>query len=553
MEIPATTIRSPRALYAYPESKACETNHVAPSPLNSIEGSFFGGSKVAAAIAAISKNNLFACWILAGLALRLAQYLYNRSLWRDESLLTLNILHRTARQLWQPLDYSQGAPLGFLMLQRLAVNLFGHSEFALRLIPLVCGLLSLFLFYRVAMRFLTPLAASIAMALFAISDPLIYYSSEAKQYSTDVAVALLLILTSQELFEPSPRWNRVLLASAAGMIALWFSHASVFVLGGLGLGCFWNLLRRKGWSAFSVLLVPFLAWVASFALLYFVSLRHLTSNSFLLGYWQSQGGFAPFPPTNLGQLQWYLNTPFNILAFPGGMELPGLAALAWALGCIALWRKNRALLLVLVVPALLTLLASALQKYPFQGRLLLFLTPLMLLAVGEGAGAMVRATKQTMPLFGVAFIALLFLYPGFEAAYHLAVPRQRQEIRPLISELKRQYREGDALYVDGPTLCMFSYYAEREHLDNVKPVPGAYDFQMGSVISVIDEVNEFRAANRVWFLFSGSSDGVNQEDLFFDYLNHVGKRLESFQSKGASLYLYDLGQKSHKFRAELRH
>ena len=124
--------------------------------------------------------------------MRCAQYLVNRSLWLDESLLALNIVHRTFSQLMQPLDYEQMAPLAFLMIERAAVQFFGNSEYALRLFPFLSGLVSLFLFYKVAKTVLTQRAFIIGLMLFVFSGPLIYYSSEVKQYGSDVTISLLL-------------------------------------------------------------------------------------------------------------------------------------------------------------------------------------------------------------------------------------------------------------------------------------------------------------------------------------------------------------------------
>ncbi len=47
--------------------------------------------------------------IFLGVALRLAQYLANRSLWLDESYIALNIVQRSFSQLLQPLDFNQAA------------------------------------------------------------------------------------------------------------------------------------------------------------------------------------------------------------------------------------------------------------------------------------------------------------------------------------------------------------------------------------------------------------------------------------------------------------
>ena len=84
-----------------------------------------------------------------GITLRIVQYFHNRSLWLDEAMLGLNIINRSFAQLLMPLDYNQVcAPIGFLLTEKLFVELFGPSEYALRLFPFLCGLISLFLFVR---------------------------------------------------------------------------------------------------------------------------------------------------------------------------------------------------------------------------------------------------------------------------------------------------------------------------------------------------------------------------------------------------------------------
>jgi hypothetical protein len=79
-----------------------------------------------------------------GAVLRLVQFFSCRSLWYDEALLALNVLHRSFKGLFQPLDYHQGAPVGFLLLEMLSTQLAGKGELALRTIPLLAGIASLF-------------------------------------------------------------------------------------------------------------------------------------------------------------------------------------------------------------------------------------------------------------------------------------------------------------------------------------------------------------------------------------------------------------------------
>jgi len=129
-----------------------------------------------------------------GVAVRFVQYLSNRSLWGDEASISLNIVSRTYQELLEPLSYNQAAPPGFLTVEKLAVQVFGNSEYSLRLFPLLASAIALLAFYRLATHYTSQITAPIAIAFFACLPYLVYYATEVKQYSSDVAIAILLFL-----------------------------------------------------------------------------------------------------------------------------------------------------------------------------------------------------------------------------------------------------------------------------------------------------------------------------------------------------------------------
>jgi hypothetical protein len=69
----------------------------------------------------------------------LSQYIADRSQWRDEAALALNIVNRSFIGLAQPLDGDQGAPLGFLFDEKLLTMLLGNTDYVLQIIPLIRG------------------------------------------------------------------------------------------------------------------------------------------------------------------------------------------------------------------------------------------------------------------------------------------------------------------------------------------------------------------------------------------------------------------------------
>jgi len=103
--------------------------------------------------------------VVLGVGLRLWEYIFNRSLYLDEILLARSIVGMPLGELLtKPLLMDQVAPRGFLLIERLAVMVFGPSEWGLRLFPFLCGILSVILFRRLAERVLT--GAGPALALF---------------------------------------------------------------------------------------------------------------------------------------------------------------------------------------------------------------------------------------------------------------------------------------------------------------------------------------------------------------------------------------------------
>lgn len=159
-----------------------------------------------------------------GILLRTVQYAANPSLWVDESALALNIIQRTYADLFQPLDYGQAAPVGFLLLEKFVSLRLGIGEYALRLIPFLSGIASLFLFHALAKRCLVREAVPWALFLFAIASPLVYYSSELKQYSSDVCITLAILLAGIRAREKNLDLFSVAMFGAAGAVGIWFSQ-----------------------------------------------------------------------------------------------------------------------------------------------------------------------------------------------------------------------------------------------------------------------------------------------------------------------------------------
>lgn len=369
-----------------------------------------------------------------GVVLRLAQYLANRQPWMDEMSLRGNITTRTLAGLFGPLKSTQLAPPGFLVVEWVAYHLLGGSSLVLRLFPLVCALASLFLFQRVAVRCLRPRAVWIALLLFAVSDDLIYYASELKQYSSDVAVALLCDLEAMALLDRPARASRLGRFAALGALAVWFSHPSAFVLAGLGTVLLVQALRDGDWRRLLGLGLACLAWLASFAALYLVAQEQLGHRSDMWRFWDF--AFPPMPPRSLGEAAWGIRRIFYLFvnpldfSWPLGPRISPLPALACFLaGCASMSRRGQGPLLgMLTAPLLFALLAAYLHLYPFHGRLVLFLVPSLLLLIAEGAAWIGELSGRRA--VRTVLVAVLLALPTLRALAHVIEPTMGRSYNP---------------------------------------------------------------------------------------------------------------------------
>ena len=256
-----------------------------------------------------SPRNERLLWALVaiGVGLRLWQYLADTSMWFDEFSIARNITERSLGQLLtQPLGFEQTAPLGFLAILKLSSRLLGSSDMALRLFPILCGVASVFVFWRVAERTLSGSAVPIAVALFALSPPLIRYSVELKQYGCDVVAILLLTLVALNLCARTPTIRECVRAGLIGAFTILFSQTAVLVLAGIGAALTLRFVLRYRELPRRIVLVTVPIWACAALIGLFIARRYMTAHTmeFMHWFWRTRLGFLPLPTSANGFALW---------------------------------------------------------------------------------------------------------------------------------------------------------------------------------------------------------------------------------------------------------
>jgi Dolichyl-phosphate-mannose-protein mannosyltransferase len=478
---------------------------------------------------------LLALLVMAvGAAMRLRFYLYNRSMYRDEAALALNIVHRSFSGLFKPLDNDQGAPVGFLLLEKLVVSLLGNHEYALRLAPLIASILTLPLLYLLCRQFLSQPFAVIALIFVAMSEKQYDYSADTKQYAVDVFVTVALLLLAM-LALGNPLRNTAgsrkgLIALAiAGALSVWFSHPAAFVLGAIGVMAALEWRRQASRAAPVDLLGVALIWILSFGANYLFVLHRLSHNHFMQSFWAEVDAFAPVPKS-IKALIWYKENFFAIFESPCSMGFVGLSALVFVLGVGWLYRRRKSAVLLILLPILFALAASMVHKYPFKERLILFICPLITIFIGAGFAYLFEGQRKA-----VGIVALLFLLitPLNKTREYIHQPWLHSDMRTVVSLIAANRQPGDELYVYEFCYYPYEYYRDRFGIADMPDIRARQ-----GINSVDGYKNEFAPlkGKRVWVMF----EDAPEQQFALAALDDMGKRV--FEAKPYDEYLacYDL-------------
>jgi len=404
--------------------------------------------------------------VLLGVAPRLWLYLTNPSLWLDESFLALNVIRRGMSGLvGHPLDFNQTAPPGFLVTEKVATEIFGKSEYALRGLPILSGIASVVLCALLARRVVAPAASVVATALVGFTGPLIYYSSELKPYAGDVAATLAITLMSVVMLRDRLGIGRVVAFGIVGFLLIEITYAGILAAAGTAAALVAVCIVDRGRDRVVPVLgvAPF--WAAG-AIVFLVTHNGVEHGQFMQGKY---GRFAPLP-TESGAVGWYVRRAKELAIDANlyhGAKSPLVAVTLLAIGFAIvggadLLLRRRRLFVVLVAPVVVTLLASLAHQYPLLARTMLYFVPLLFIFVANGLVILVRVLPASVGAVAAAVAAgVLVVHVAFAGPYNAAhPPSARPDLKGGLSYVARHWGRGDVLYVQYGSQYAFAYYSE---------------------------------------------------------------------------------------------
>ncbi|MBF0593361.1 MAG: glycosyltransferase family 39 protein [Candidatus Omnitrophica bacterium] len=449
-------------------------------------------------------------WLIlaAGIGLRLKHLLENRPLWLDEAYVAVGLISRSYSEIFanhEIFPEFARAPMLFEIIEKFMVDLLGNHEISLRLFPFICSIAALAAFAAVSRKILSRPAFLLALSFFALAEPLVYYAAELKQYSIDLLCAILLVDLARLVLKNNFQGRDLLILTLFGAAALWLSNAMIFMLAGIG-GVFlisrpWTLGRKT----LIFLSITMLVWLVSSGFLYFYSLRFMIGNTSITQTWKE--GLCASPVFSWATLRW--------LGEVWAASFPKAAGLTWwwlmlplfVVGIFSSWRKDRALTLLWFLPVLFVLFAALMGKYPFYGRVILFLMPGYYIFIASGIGELLSLPRVTSTRYlALLLTAFFFFQPVADAGYHFLHSRSKTDNRGVMDFVARNYRPGDFIYLSTSAQPPFWYYAQQTGLSLrfPQPVVGESDGKLIRAFKVAKfalDAQEIQGHQCIFFMF----------------------------------------------------
>lgn len=396
---------------------------------------------------------LIVVFLLIGTGLRTWQ-IDTQSIWFDEGF----SWHAATRpDLVSTLNGDPTNPPLYYLLLHSWVRLTGDSEFALRALSLLQGVILMSLMGLAARRWFGRRAGVPAVALGAFAPLLWWASQEARMYNTLAIAVLLAALGLAEIAAGHrTRWAWAILL--LGELAALYSHnTGVVVLGALNLAfaVLWTYqtvwTRRGDWK------LPG-AWFVGQAVVAILWLPELTAR---FSHVSAANVGSASPPTLTLSLLWqswqalWASSWEMVLEAPPNLHLATIAMLPLAALGLASLKARPGRILVVLIAALYAFLIGALivLGVNFHGRYLVMATPLLFIAM---AGGIVTLSHRGPLTAGLAAVAITMAGGAWLIADRSNPLYQHDQAR----EMVRYYRDT----LEAGDLVLTWSYAERYDL-----------------------------------------------------------------------------------------
>lgn len=441
--------------------------------------------------------------IFIGIVLRIMFYMDNRPFWLDECALLLNIINKN--NFFYNLEWAQTSPAFFLYVSKFIYSIFPDNQFAMRFLPLLFSIGSIFAFLKLTKTFLKkPAAIIIAVTMFSFILPLINYAQEFKQYSGDVLFFILILLTYPYIEQINSKKAVFLWGIFYGLM-FYVSYAAFFA----EFGIFATLLlyNPKQFKKIFLILVP----IIYSAVMFYICTSCNCDMDFLKRFWST--GFLTediyYDYTIIKDFFNYLFQNWYILIIFGFSLLL----------TIKNDYKDRNMSLLLS-PFLCVLLLSYMRIYPLHTRVCLFLCPVIIIFTLKWIDYINIKNKIIYSIILVVF-TVFAIKPNIISDYKTVFKKEYlyEDIRTPLLKAIEMAEENDIFIISYYNVWLYEY---TEHIIPVKN-PTIVEGLDTPTESYINKLESYPSGRTYFWI-----ESHHNHDERFDLVNEWAKQKEDY-------------------------
>lgn len=460
---------------------------------------------------------------LLGFIIRFIQYISEPTMWKDELFSVVNIESMSMYELiTQQPAYNQVAGVGFYVIQKTVYLLTGElsTEMVFRFYPFIASLLTMWLFYLIAKKFLR--GTKLVMATFLIATSLgpFFQSFNAKPYAGDIMFIMFFIWIMLTLNERLLKKWEFWVYGLVGFIGATASLPSVVIS--------FIAALLLGWKAYKIgtlqKLAPMLLfWVVGiicnmlylkFGIVSEVSsamAEHHTGN---LPPTDGLWAYLSFFPTRLlvvlGEFVMIGMDPLSPLVLIKSILMVLLSATL----IIFLFKRKKQDLFILFIPIICMIGLVAVHVLPMMGRTAFYglwpfiLLPFIALSYLQDTIGWVKSWLSNGIAIVLVLPSILIVVLGIST-----LPIVVEPVKKVLTEYKQNRQEGDVLYVHGAGDLYMQYYAPKMGVDEYILGKHYADVSRETYSS---DLEQLKGNKRVWFYFVGYRPEMNPELTYED-------------------------------------
>lgn len=377
-------------------------------------------------------------------------YIHYSDLWIDEANLAFSVYEISWGTLFSgELPFMQSAPLGFLALIKFIADIFGTHEQVLYLVPLFSGIALLFGALVLVRRHFDAEYVLVYVCFLVACCPLILFSVEFKQYTTEGLMAILAILMYDKHYVDFEQGRLPWSLPILFCLGLLFSSSLVFIGAGLGLSVLRVQLVKGNFVEFIKSHWLKVCLIVCFVGVYYMMYLSKQNSSFMKSFWS----IYFFPSTfDIDKILFVLDrvvfqlmtSAINIFTVK---SVNAVCGITFFIGMYLLFKDKKTLFFPILFIALALVGAFLAKIYPlgyfsYRGaRLILFFLPLFFIPVAYCFYKVLFAIGRKNSYAALAIVLLLCIHVVLQNVYFA---REGIDIEQTAGHIRHMYKQQHA-------------------------------------------------------------------------------------------------------------